>query len=103
MIPARSYPQGSFGSEFLGLLGEVSESQLSSPRYAHAQPGETVGISGVEAQYDKYLNGGFKRARLRVDSMGRVVGPLQYSGNGPQPHNQLASQFPHVGRLIRRR
>jgi penicillin-binding protein 2 len=81
-LPSRSYPQGAFGSAFLGLLGEVSDPMLASPRYAHAQRGQTVGISGVEAQYDAYLNGGFKRAHLRVDSMGRVVGPLQYAPLG---------------------
>jgi penicillin-binding protein 2 len=80
-VVSRSYPQGAFGGEFLGLLGEVSDDMLSSPHYAHAKPGEVVGTSGVEAEYDKLLNGGFKRARLRVDSQGRVVGPLEY---GPQ-------------------
>jgi penicillin-binding protein 2 len=81
-LPARSYQQGAFGSTFLGLLGEVSDQMLASPRYEHAKRGMTVGVSGVEAQYDKYLNGGFDRAHLRVDSMGRVVGPLQYSPAG---------------------
>jgi penicillin-binding protein 2 len=81
-LPARSYPQGAFGSAFLGLLGEVSDPMLASRRYAHAKPGETVGVSGVEAEYDAYLNGGFDRAHLRVDSMGRVVGPLQRTSAG---------------------
>jgi len=44
---SRSYPQGAFGSEFLGLLGEVSPALLKSPRYAHAKPGETVGTMWV--------------------------------------------------------
>ena len=79
---SRSYPQGAFGSEFLGLLGEVSPALLKSPRYTHAKPGETVGVSGIEASYDRILNGGFKRAHLRVDSRGRVVGPLEYSPAG---------------------
>jgi penicillin-binding protein 2 len=84
-LPVRSYPQGAFGSTFLGLLGEVSDPMLSSPRYEHAQAGETVGVSGVEAEYDKYLNGGFDHARLRVDSMGRVVGPLLHTTTGKSP------------------
>lgn len=89
-LVSRSYPQGAFGSEFLGLLGEVSRRDLSSPRYAHAQPGETVGVSGIEAAYDRVLNGGFKRARLPVDSRGRVVGPLEFSPTGkPLPTLQL--------------
>jgi len=84
-IPARSYPQGSFGSTFLGLLGEISPDMLGTKRYRKARRGEVVGVSGVEAQYDDYLNGGFSRAHLRVDSMGRVVGPLQASPSGREP------------------
>jgi penicillin-binding protein 2 len=76
-LPSRSYAQGNFGSTFLGLLGQVSTAMLATKRYAQAMPGETVGISGVEAAYDKYLNGGFVHSRVRVDSMGRVVGQLQ--------------------------
>jgi penicillin-binding protein 2 len=73
----RSYPQGALGSEFLGMLGEVSKTELASPRYEHARPGVVVGQSGVEAVYDTLLNPGFLRAHLRVDSMGRIAGPLQ--------------------------
>ena len=74
-LPVRSYPQGGLGSEFLGLLGEIQPQQLESRRYGHARPGQLVGQSGVEATYDALLNGGFRRARLRVDSRGRIVGP----------------------------
>jgi penicillin-binding protein 2 len=88
-LPSRSYPQGALGSTFLGLLGAVSPSMLGTKRYAHARAGETVGISGVEAQYDKYLNGGFDRARVRVDSMGRVVGQLQRKTGPALPTLQL--------------
>jgi penicillin-binding protein 2 len=88
-IPARSYPQGAFGSEFLGLLGEVDSTMLGEPRYAHAKAGEIVGVSGVEAYYDSLLNGGFDRARVRVDSMGRVVGPLERGRTKSLPTLQL--------------
>ena len=67
-VLSRSYPQGGFGSEFLGLLGEVSKPEIGTARYAHATAGEIVGQSGVEAVYDSILNPGFLRARLRVDS-----------------------------------
>lgn len=75
--PGRSYPQGAFGSEFLGLLGEVSQKELGTPRYRNAQPGEIVGQTGIEAVYDSILNPGFIPARLRVDSLGRIAGPLE--------------------------
>ena len=88
-FPARSYPQGAFGSEFLGLLGEVDDRMLGEPRYAQAKAGEIVGVSGVEASYDRFLNGGFDRRRVRVDSMGRVVGPLQHGVTKNLPTLQL--------------
>lgn len=88
-LPARSYPQGGFGSTFLGLLGEVDDNMLATPRYAHAKAGEIVGVSGVEATYDKLLNGGFDKSRVRVDSMGRVVGPLQHTRTPNLPTLQL--------------
>ena len=76
-VPSRSYPQGGLGSEFLGLLGEVSQQELGWDRYAHAKAGEVVGQTGIEAIYDSIINPGFIKARLRVDSMGRIAGPLQ--------------------------
>ena len=84
-IPSRSYPQGASGSAYLGLLGEISPPMLGTKRYSKAKKGEIVGTSGIEAVYDNLLNGGFTRAHLRVDSMGRVVGPLELGRNGPAP------------------
>ena len=86
---ARSYPQGALGSEFLGLLGEVSEKELASPLYKHARAGAVVGQSGVEAAYDSLLNPGLPPAHLRVDSMGRIAGPLQRNDQRQLPTLQL--------------
>jgi penicillin-binding protein 2 len=76
-VPARLYPQGNFGSEFLGLLGEISPPEIGTKRYAHASAGELVGQTGVEATYDSLLNPGFVPAHVRVDSLGRIAGPLE--------------------------
>ncbi len=76
-VPSRSYPQGNFGSEFLGLLGELSPQELGTTRYRTAKAGEVVGQTGVEAMYDSLLNPGFVRAHVRVDSLGRIAGHLQ--------------------------
>jgi penicillin-binding protein 2 len=87
--PVRSYPQGALGSEFLGLLGDVSRKELTSPLYKHARAGAVVGQSGVEATYDSLLNPGLPPARLRVDSMGRIAGPLQRTDVHSLPTLQL--------------
>jgi penicillin-binding protein 2 len=86
----RSYPQGGFGSEFLGLLGEVSLPELKSHSYKGAKAGEVVGQSGVEAAYDHILNKGFVEARVPVDSMGRIAGPLRVPPQKQPPTLQLS-------------
>jgi penicillin-binding protein 2 len=87
---ARSYPQGAFGSEFLGLLGQISPQELHSGAYKGAQPGEVVGQSGVEAAYDSLLNKGFLQARIPVDSLGRIAGPLRIPQQKQPPTLQLS-------------
>jgi penicillin-binding protein 2 len=86
----RSYPQGSFGSEFLGLLGQVSKDELKSDAYKGAKAGEVVGQSGVEAAYDWILNKGFVRAKIPVDSLGRIAGPLRVPRQQQPPTLQLS-------------
>jgi penicillin-binding protein 2 len=88
-VPARLYPPGGFGSEFLGLLGEISQPELGTKRYAHASAGELVGQTGVEATYDSLLNPGFVPAHVRVDSLGRIAGPLEVPKNKALPTLKL--------------
>ncbi len=87
--PSRTYPQGALGAEFLGLLGEVSQNELGTKRYASAKPGQIVGQSGVEATYDSVLSPGFLHAHLRVDSLGRIAGPLEYAHGKTPPTLRL--------------
>jgi penicillin-binding protein 2 len=82
-VPARAYPQGALGSEFLGLLGEISPDQLKERRFRWAKAGVVVGQSGVEATYDRVLNGGVAKARVQVDSLGRPVGRLRQTPPPP--------------------
>jgi penicillin-binding protein 2 len=86
----RSYPQGAFGSEFLGLLGQISRDELKSGAYKNAQAGEVVGQSGVEAAYDSLLNAGFVRAKIPVDSLGRIAGALRVPRQKQPPTLQLS-------------
>ena len=76
-LPQRSYPSGSIGSEFLGLLGEISPSQLAVRGHSGLRGGAIVGQSGAEAAYDRLLNGGLEKARVVVDARGRPIGPAR--------------------------
>ncbi len=86
----RSYPLGAFGSSFLGLLGQISPHELTSGAYKTAQPGQLVGQSGVEAAYDSILDAGFLKARIPVDSLGRIVGNLVVPPQAKPPTLQLS-------------
>jgi penicillin-binding protein 2 len=74
-LPERSYPLHSFGSEFLGLLGQINKRQLREPHYHGYRAGEVIGQSGVERAYDRLLNAGFRREQVAVDALGRPVRP----------------------------
>ena len=87
---ARNYPQGAFGSEFLGLLGQISPQELKSHAYKRAKAGEVVGQSGVEAAYDSLLNAGFVQAKIPVDSLGRIAGALRVPRQKQPPTLQLS-------------
>jgi penicillin-binding protein 2 len=70
----RRYPRGSFAAHLLGTVGEVTEDQLSEPRYESLQPGDQLGQTGVEYQYDHLLRGQPGSTRLQVDALGRPKG-----------------------------
>jgi penicillin-binding protein 2 len=76
-LPERSYPSGSIGAEFLGLLGEVTLAQLGAGTHRGVRMGSIVGQSGAEATYDRLLNGGLEKARVVVDAQGRPIGPAR--------------------------
>ena len=76
MAHRRLYPKNGFMAHLIGYVGEVTEDMLNQPQFELYNPGDVVGVSGVEKQYNSVLMGknGFRRAI--VDSRGREVGRL---------------------------
>jgi penicillin-binding protein 2 len=76
MAHRRLYPRNGFMAHVIGYVGEVSEEMLNEPQFEFYNPGDVVGKSGVESQYNQILMGknGFRRAV--VNSHGREVGHL---------------------------
>lgn len=76
MAHRRLYPKNGFMANLVGYVGEVSEEMLNSPRFELYNPGDVVGQSGVELEYNPILMGknGFRRAV--VNSHGKEVGRL---------------------------
>src|SRR5271169_3982914 len=79
----RLYPRNGFMAHLIGYVGEVSEEMLNQPRWEFYNPGDVVGKSGVELEYNQFLMGknGFRRAV--VNSRGREVEKLDESPAEP--------------------
>ena len=84
----RHYPWGTAAAHVLGQIGQISPGELKLPRFQRGDylPGDTIGQSGVEWTYDRYLRGRPGLAQQRVDALGRVRGDrtikrLPQSGN----------------------
>jgi penicillin-binding protein 2 len=74
--PKREYRQKGEAAHSLGYLGEISEAQLKSDKFAGYKMGDYVGRCGVELAWDKYLRGSRGYRRIEVDAYGREVGQL---------------------------
>jgi penicillin-binding protein 2 len=72
----RLYPRNGFMAHLIGYVGEVTEDMLNQPQFELYSPGDVVGVSGVERQYNSVLMGQNGSRRALVNSHGREVGHL---------------------------
>src|ERR1700683_2204740 len=72
----RLYPRNGFMAHLIGYVGEVTEDMLNQPQFELYNPGDLVGVSGVERQYNNALMGTNGARREVVNSHGREVGVL---------------------------
>ena len=72
----RLYPRNGFMAHLIGYVGEVTEDMLNQPQFELYNPGDVVGVSGVERQYNTALMGKNGARRAVVNSHGREVGLL---------------------------
>src|SRR5215471_13675070 len=75
-VHRRLYPKNGFMAHLIGYVGEVSDDMLNTPRFEVYNPGDVVGISGVEAEYNDILMGQNGSRRVLVNSKGKEVGEL---------------------------
>ncbi len=71
----RYYPHRELAAHVLGYVGEISQQQLDALRKQGYRLGDSIGQSGVEAFYDRYLRGTPGLDILRVNSLGTLLGP----------------------------
>ena len=76
MAHRRLYPRKGFMAHVIGYVGEVSEDMLNSPRWELYNPGDVVGKSGIELEYNQMLMGKNGSRQVVVNSHGREMGQL---------------------------
>src|SRR5271170_2134191 len=70
-------------AHLIGYVGEVTEDMLNQPQFELYSPGDVVGVSGVERQYNAVLMGQNGSRRALVNSHGREVGHLDETAAMP--------------------
>ena len=82
VLPVRTYPDGDLAAQVLGYTGEISAQQLKEPAFKGYAQGDIVGQTGVEATYERWLQGKKGEQKFKVNSSGRNLGPI---GTAKQP------------------
>jgi len=72
----RRYPRSGFMAHLIGYVGEVSGDMLNQPQFDLYNPGDVVGRSGVELQYNQTLMGKNGSRQAVVNSRGKEMGQL---------------------------
>jgi len=75
-VHRRLYPKGGFMAHVIGYVGQVSEEMLTQPQWELYNPGDVVGMSGVEQYYNDILMGKNGSRQVLVNSRGKEVGTL---------------------------
>ncbi len=75
-VHRRLYPRNGFMAHVIGYVGQVSEDMLTQPQWELYNPGDIVGMSGVEQYYNDILMGKNGSRQVLVNSRGKEVGTL---------------------------
>jgi penicillin-binding protein 2 len=75
IVPAylRYYPNRELAAHVLGYVSEISPEQVAALHSQGYRGGDTIGQTGIESYYDRYLRGTAGVSQLRVDSLGRPI------------------------------
>ena len=84
----RAYPLGDLAASVLGYVGPIDPAEVKEPAYRGYLPEDEVGQSGVEATYNRWLQGADGSELVQVNALGEPQGTLP-GGSLPQPGDNL--------------
>lgn len=88
--PKRSYPDTAVVSHLVGYVGEVTEGERATRRFAAVRLGGLVGKDGLEREYDDTLRGSEGVRFVEVSARGQMVREAEAAANlSPVPGTDL--------------
>lgn len=81
--PVRDYIDRGSAAHLIGYLGEVTEDELGSGQFDNYQPGDYVGKTALEREYENYLKGQKGERLVEVDVKGKLLRQLQMEPSKP--------------------
>jgi penicillin-binding protein 2 len=76
-MSVRTYSaMGKAAANIVGYVGQISQTQYQQLKSQGYQPGDQIGLAGVEAEYESLLRGTPGVTKLQVDSQGNVLTTL---------------------------
>ena len=75
-IYQRTYPLNDIAAQVLGSVGRINGTEVKEPEYRGINQNDIVGQSGLEASYNRYLQGIDGANHVKVDALGNFVGYL---------------------------
>jgi penicillin-binding protein 2 len=98
-IYQRHYPLNDVASQVLGIVSRITASETKNAFYRGASQNDSVGQSGLEASYDRYLRGIDGADKVKVDALGNFVGTMSATApiSGDNLKLALDSKLEQVG------
>ena len=79
----RRYPEGELAAHVLGQVGLITKEQVKDPAFAGYGTSDTVGKTGLETTYERFLHGTAGTNKIVVDPAGNLLQEL--GGQLPVP------------------
>ena len=79
--PKRSYPDTAIVAHLIGYVGEVTEGERATRRFAQVRLGGLVGKDGLEREYDDTLRGSEGVRFVEVSARGQMVREAEAAAN----------------------
>ena len=81
--PIRDYLEKGSAAHLIGYLGEVTEEELQGGQFEQSQPGDFVGKTALEREFEPYLKGVKGQRLVEVDVKGKLLRELQMETSRP--------------------